>query len=63
MACEELTVREQSFPQQNIFVAIAQILSNNKRPCLESIQSCLVRIENLKELCAIFATTNFTARR
>ena len=48
MACEELTVREQSFPQQNIFVAIAQIRSNNKRPCLESIQSCLVRIENLK---------------
>ena len=39
MACAELTVCEKSFLEQNIFQAIAQIRSNNKRPDLKSIHS------------------------
>ena len=54
MACAELTVSEQSFLQQNIFEAIAQIRSNNKRPDLKSIHSNPVRIEKLKELSVQF---------
>ena len=50
MACAQLTVSERSFLQQNIFAAIIQIHSNNKRPDLKSIHSYLVRIEKLKEL-------------
>ena len=50
MACAQLTVSEQSFLQQNIFEAITQIRSNNKRPDLKSIHSYLVRIKKLKEL-------------
>ena len=50
MACAQLTVSEQSFLQQNIFEAITQIRSNNKRPDLKSIHSYLVRIEKLKEI-------------
>ena len=50
IASAELTVSEQSFLQQNIFQAIAQIRSNNKRPDLKNINSYLVRIEKLKEL-------------
>ena len=50
MTCAQLTVSEQSFLQQNIFEAITQIRSNNKRPNLKSIHSYLVRIEKLKEL-------------
>ena len=50
MVSAELTVSEQSFLQQNIFQAIAQIRSNNKRPDLKNINSYLVRIEKLKEL-------------
>ena len=52
--CTELTISEQSFLQQNIFEAIAQIRSNNKRPDLKSIHSYLVRIEKLKELSVEF---------
>ena len=51
MASAELTVSEPSFLQQNIFEAITQIRSNNKRPDLKSIYSYLVRVEKLKELC------------
>ena len=54
MACAELTVSEQSFLQQNIFEAIAQIRSDNKRPDLKSIRSNPVRIEKLKELSVQF---------
>ena len=50
MACAELTVSENIFLQQNIFQAIAQIRSNNKRPDLKGIHSYLVKIEKLKEL-------------
>ena len=50
MACAQLTVSDQSFLQQNIFEAITQIRSNNKRPDLKSIHSYLVRIEKLKEI-------------
>ena len=50
MGCAQLTVSQQSFSQQNIFEAITQIRSNNRRPDLRSIQSYLVRIEKLKEL-------------
>ena len=50
MACAQLTVIEQSFLQQNIFKAITQIGSNNKRPDLKSIPSYLVWIEKLKSL-------------
>ena len=50
MACAQLSVSEQSFLQQNIFEAITQIRSNNKRPDLKSIHSYLVRTEKLKEL-------------
>ena len=46
----ELTVNEKNFLQQNIFQAIAQIRSNNKRLDLKSIYSYLVKIEKLKEL-------------
>lgn len=49
-ACAELTVREQRFLQQNLFEAITQIYSNNKRPDLKSIHSFIVRIEKLKEV-------------
>ena len=42
MACEDLTISEHSFLQQNIFEAIANIPSNNKRPDLKSIRSYLV---------------------
>ena len=52
--CTELTISEQSFLQQNIFEAIAQIRSNNKRPDLKSVHSYLVRIEKLKELSVQF---------
>ena len=41
---------EKNFLQQNIFQAIAQIRSNNKRLDLKSIYSYLVKIEKLKEL-------------
>ena len=54
MACVDLSVSEKSFLQQNIFEAIAQIRSNNKRPDLKSIHSYLVRIEKLKELSVQF---------
>ena len=54
MACVDLTISEQSFLQQNIFEAIAQIRSNNKHPDLMSIHSYLVRIEKLKELSVQF---------
>ena len=50
MACAQLSVSEQSFLHQNIFEAITQIRSNNKRPDLKSIDSYLVWIEKLKEL-------------
>ena len=45
MACAQL-----SFAQKNIFEAITQIRSSNKRPDLKSIHSYLVRIEKVKEL-------------
>ena len=54
MVCAELTVSEPSFLQQNIFEAIAQIRSDNKRPDLKSIRSNPVRIEKLKELSVQF---------
>ena len=58
--CAELTLSEPSFLQQNIFGAIGQVRSNNKRTDLKCIHSYLVRIENL---CTMFATTKFTVRR
>ena len=54
MVCVDLSISEKSFLQQNMFEAIDQIRSNNKRPDLKSTYSYLVRIEKLKELSVQF---------